>query len=57
MSKEIEFIDSGLSEFEDLIKEYAEKVSDDKALDAVEVGAEEFVKDLLRLPKPRSQIN
>ena len=38
MSKEIEFIDSGLSEFEDLIKEYAEKVSDDKALDAVEVG-------------------
>ena len=57
MSKEIEFIDSGLSEFEDLIKEYAEKVSDDKALDAVEVGAEEFVKDLLRLPKPRRQIN
>ena len=57
MSKEIEFIDSGLSEFEDLIKEYAEKVSDDKALDAVEVGAEEFAKDLLRLPKPRSQIN
>lgn len=52
MSKEIEFIDSGLSEFEDLIKEYAEKVSDDKALDAVEVGAEEFIKDLLRLPKP-----
>ena len=32
-------------------------MSDDKALDAVEVGAEEFVKDLLRLPKPRSQIN
>ena len=56
MSKEVEFYDSGFGEFEKMMKEYAEKVSEGKALDAIEAGAQEFVNDLLRLPKPRSRI-
>ena len=56
MSSEITFYDGGLEDFEELLKQYSENVSPDKALDAVEEGAKEFVNDLLRLPKPRSQI-
>ncbi len=56
MSKEVDFYDSGFGEFEKMMKEYAEKVSEEKALDAIEVGAQEFVNDLLRLPRPRSRI-
>lgn len=33
MSKEVEFYDSGFGEFEKMMKEYAEKVSEGKALD------------------------
>ena len=54
---EITFDDSGMQEFEELMKQYAENVSEDNALDAVEAGAKEFLNDLRRLPKPRSQIN
>ena len=54
---EIEFEEEGLDEFERLIKEYAEKASADRALDAIEIGAKEFLNDLLKLPKPRSGIN
>ena len=56
MSKEVDFYDSGFGEFEKMMKEYAEKVSEEKALDAIEAGAQEFVNDLLRLPRPRSRI-
>lgn len=35
MSKEVEFYDSGFGEFEKMMKEYAEKVSEGKALDAI----------------------
>lgn len=56
MNSEITFYDGGLEDFEELLKQYSENVSPDKALDAVEEGAKEFVNDLLRLPKPRSQI-
>lgn len=55
--KEVEFYDTGFEEFAKMIQEYSEKVSEDKALDAVEAGAQEFVNDLLKLPKPRSEIN
>lgn len=34
MSKEVEFYDSGFGEFEKMMKEYAEKVSEGKALDS-----------------------
>ena len=50
---EISFYDSGLNDFEKQLKEYAKKVTEEKALDAVEAGASEFVSDLLKLPKPR----
>ena len=56
MSSEITFDGGGFEDFEELLKQYSENVSSDKALDAVEEGAKEFVNDLLRLPKPRSQI-
>ena len=56
MSSEITFDCGGFEDFEELLKRYSENVSSDKALDAVEEGAKEFVNDLLRLPKPRSQI-
>lgn len=57
MSQEIEFYDAGLEEFEQMLQEYSEKVSEEKALDAIESGAKDFVNDLLKLPKPRSSIN
>lgn len=56
MSSEITFDGGGFEDFEEMLKQYSENVSSDKALDAVEAGAKEFVNDLLRLPKPRSQI-
>lgn len=56
MSNEVDFYDSGFGEFEKMMKEYAEKASEEKALDAIEAGAQELVNDLLRLPRPRSQI-
>ena len=48
MNSEITFYDGGLEDFEELLKQYSENVSPDKALDAVEEGAKEFVNDLLR---------
>ena len=56
MSSEITFDCGGFEDFEEMLKQYSENVSSDKALDAVEEGAKEFVNDLLGLPKPRSQI-
>ena len=44
MSSEITFYDGGLEDFEELLKQYSENVSPDKALDAVEEGAKEFVR-------------
>ena len=43
MNSEITFYDGGLEDFEELLKQYSENVSPDKALDAVEEGAKEFV--------------
>lgn len=37
-SSEITFYDGGLEDFEELLKQYSENVSPDKALDAVEAG-------------------
>lgn len=55
--KDVEFYDMGFQEFEQMLQEYSEKVSEEKALDAIESGAKDFVNDLLKLPKPRSSIN
>lgn len=55
---EIEFDDTGLEDFENEIRRMAERLaSEDAALDVMEAGVKEFVRDLRRLPKPRSQIN
>ena len=55
---QIEFDDTGLEDFENEIKRIAEKLaSEDAALDVMEAGVKEFVRDLRRLPKPRSRID
>ena len=53
---EITFDDSGVEDFEKMLKQYAAKADPENALDAIETGAKEFVNDLLKLPKPRSEV-
>ena len=53
---EIEFDDSGMEDFEMMLKQYAKQVDPESALDAIEAGTKEFVNDLLKLPKPRSAV-
>lgn len=50
----MDFDDMGLNEFEDLLKGYIEKVDD--PTEVLSIGALSFVDDLLRLPKPMSDI-
>ncbi|MCI5919081.1 MAG: hypothetical protein MRZ75_07160 [Roseburia sp.] len=57
MSGEISFFDSGLDEFQEMIEEYSKMASEDEVLDVLQTGAEAFVKDLLSLPKPKSNIH
>lgn len=52
----ITFDDSGMEEFQQMLDGYISRINDQSALDAVEIGAKEFVKDLLKLPKPRSKV-
>lgn len=53
MSSEIYGYD-GFQDLADIIEKYAKNV--DNVVDALEVGAKEFVNDLLKLPKPISKI-
>lgn len=53
---EITFDDSGMEDFEKMLKQYVAKADPENALDAIETGAKEFVNDLLKLPKPRSEV-
>lgn len=55
-SGEITFDDSGMEDFEEMLKQYAAKADPENALDVIETGAKEFVNDLLKLPKPRSEV-
>lgn len=48
--------DSGFDDFSRMIEELSRRMSEDAVLDAIEEGAKEFTNDLLRLPKPKSQI-
>ena len=57
MNSEVELYDAGFDDFEKMLQEYADKASEDRVLDAIEVGARDFVNDLRKLPKPRSKIN
>ena len=53
---EITFDDSGLDDFEKMLQQYARQADPQNVLDAEEAGAKEFVSDLLKLPKPRSEV-
>lgn len=53
---EITFDDSGLEDFEKMLQQYARQADPQNVLDAEEAGAKEFVSDLLKLPKPRSEV-
>lgn len=53
-------IDIDSSGFDDLLKQLKEigaVVNSDQILDVIEVGTDQFVSDLMKLPKPMSQIN
>lgn len=52
-----EFYEDGFNAFSKLLGEYSRKMDEDKIVEALEYGAEEFIKDLKALPKPRSQIS
>lgn len=47
---------NAFDELEDIIKDFASKTDDESVLDLMEVGAGLFLKDLLKLPKPKSRI-
>lgn len=53
---EITFDNSGLEDFEKMLQQYARQADPQNVLDAEEAGAKEFVSDLLKLPKPRSEV-
>lgn len=48
---EITFDDSGMEDFEKMLKQYAAKADPENALDAIETGAKEFVNDLIKAAK------
>ena len=47
----------GFDAVEDLLNELIRRTDEEAVLDAIEEGVKEFVKDLLRLPRPKSQIS
>lgn len=49
-----EIIDDGFDELKKLLQQY--EISENEVIDAMEVGVKEFVRDLRKLPRPRSQI-
>lgn len=49
--------DNELDEFSNLMEKYINQAGEETALAAVEAGAKEFVNDLLKLPKPISEIH
>ena len=50
-----EFYEDGFNAFSKLLGEYSRKMDEDKIVEALEYGAEEFI-NLKALPKPRSQM-
>ena len=51
------FADEGFNEFSKMLEEFSKKADEEKVLDVIEIGAKAFVDDLLKLPKPRSDIS
>ncbi|WP_390603987.1 HK97-gp10 family putative phage morphogenesis protein [Blautia producta] len=52
-----EFYTDGFDELEKLLDEYGKKTSQENVLNVLEKGAAALVKDVMALPKPRSQIH
>lgn len=57
MSGEISFETEGLAEFQEVMEKYIDAAGDDNVVQALKVGADQFVQDLLKLPKPKSRIH
>lgn len=53
---EDDFYSAGMNEFQKMIQEYEEKFEQSKVEAAMMEGAEQLVRDVRALPKPRSQI-
>lgn len=54
MIHKTEIVTEGFEELSKLLQQF--EVSDDEVLNAMEAGVKEFVRDLRKLPRPRSQI-
>ena len=52
-----EFYTDGFDSLEKLLEEYRKKTSQANVLNVLEKGAAALVKDVMALPKPRSQIH
>ena len=53
---EAEFYTDGFDELEKLLNEYSKKTSQENILNVMEKGAAALVRDIMALPKPRSDI-
>ena len=51
-----EVVTDGFEELSKELEELASNVDDDKALDAIQEGVDQFVSDIRALPKPRSKL-
>jgi HK97 gp10 family phage protein len=57
MGTTVELDGSGFDELETLLQQYENSMSAEGVTNILEAGAKEFVKDLLKLPKPISKIH
>lgn len=53
MIHDAEVVSEGFEELTKLLKQF--EVSNDEVMEAMEAGAKEIVRDLMKLPRPRSQ--
>lgn len=56
MMSDIEANGSGFDALEKMLQEFAKKADDNRVLQTMEKGAQAFVEDLLKLPKPKSVV-
>lgn len=54
---QITFDNSGMDEFQDMLEEFIKATSESNVRTVLKKGADMFVDDLLRLPKPMSNIS
>ena len=51
------FYESGLEDFTKTLERISDEISDEKVLQAIQFGADEYVNDVKALPKPRSAMS